>query len=589
MTSSLRRACFSVFVVLFAMLIAVPAFAQAPRVSFQLSTREVRAGEPFTATLLVQSTAADRAPSDPMLKADKSLRVGPPMTSMNARVEVVNGRMVQELMMSATWQLVATREGKMDVGPASFTWNGKTFQTTREVVVVEKGGRAPSPLDPQGEEDTREATEPGVALDAPLEPLAFLRAVVDKDRVVTGEQVTMTVYLYLQRRSRTMPAPTDPHEPSGVDFVQRVLSTGEPDQRPISLGGSSWTVQTLRKIAFFPLRAGELVLEPMSLTLEGDGFRGQGTGGGVVRKAKPVTIHVTEPPKDGRPAGYRLGDVGAYTLQADVDPRAVPKGGSVAVRVHLRGLGNVPFDVRLPEKPGLTFLEAERREQIEARGDTVGGTRLYTYMAKLEIPGTQSLGDVTLPYWDPRAKEYRVAKASLGVVQVLDVGGDRTPPKVDEDPLAKLAPPRTTLSAAAPARAPLASRPWAWGLLLVFPLVALSFEGAKALAARWRAKRAPDDSPKGRLRRALAGDDARDGAFAGRVLWLAVEARTGLGRSVLLGDLEDALVAKGVAEDLAKDVVRALRGVEETRYAPKGEDQTHLAKEAEALAKRLAG
>ncbi len=563
-----------------------PALAQAPRVSFRLSSREVRVGEPFTATMLIRSQGSQQPPSEPALRIDRSVRGGPPSTTMSARVEVVNGRMIQDVTLTATWQLVATREGKLEIGPASFHWNGRTYETQREHVVVEKGGASPSPIDPQGDDAPPAPTEPGVSLDEPLEPIAFLRAVVDKDRAVVGEQVTMTVQLYLQRRARALPLPTDPHEPNGVDFSQRVLSTGEPDARPVSLGGAAWTVQTLRKIAFFPLHAGELGIEPMSLTLEGDGLRGRGVGGGLVRTAQRVVIHVTEPPADGRPPGYRIGDVGSYALDAEVEPRAVPAGGSVAVRILLRGTGNLPFDVRLPEKPGLTFLESERRELWDTRGDVVGGARVLTYLARLDEPGTTSLGDVLLPHWDPRAGAYRVARASLGVVQVLPGDGARPPTRAPDDPLARIGPPRATLGPIAPPLLPLRVRHGAWLVGLSLPFAALALELSRTALRRLR-KRPPPDSSAARLSRALGKGQPRDAAFADKVLRLAVEARAGIGGSMLLDELGDALIDAGVPQALALEVVDALRRAEDARYAPDGREDPALVTEAERLARRL--
>lgn len=66
-----------------------------------------------------------------------------------------------------------------------------------------------------------------------------------------------------------------------------------------------------------------------------------------------------------------MGDVGVYSLQASVDPKTVQAGGSVAVTAVLRGTGNLPTSLRLPERNGVQWLEPEIREAIDTGGDDV--------------------------------------------------------------------------------------------------------------------------------------------------------------------------------------------------------------------------
>src|SRR6185295_18275056 len=102
--------------------------------------------------------------------------------------------------------------------------------------------------------------------------------------------------------------------------------------------------EMLDQMAIFPLKAGDLHTGQVRFTFGGPTLRAV-----IERSSQDHVIHVTEPPRAGRPVGYTLGDVGNFSLSASVDPRKVDQGGEVAVRIDLSGTGNLPAQLRMPE------------------------------------------------------------------------------------------------------------------------------------------------------------------------------------------------------------------------------------------------
>src|SRR5262249_21661025 len=152
-------------------------------------------------------------------------------------------------------------------------------------------------------------------------PVAFLHATIDKTRVVVGEQVTLSVYLYEDLHER-QGRPSDVHEATATEFVKRSLLTDE--SRAIlvgnaSVGGKPWSVKLVRKSAFFPIKTGRLAIDPMSLTLP------QARVG--LRESEQLYVDVIDPPIDGRPAGFQVGDTGDFSLSATVSPRQIDQHG----------------------------------------------------------------------------------------------------------------------------------------------------------------------------------------------------------------------------------------------------------------------
>lgn len=578
-----------------------------PEVILRVDTDDVEVGESFVVTLTVMVDGG--AVDSPNIPALPSSTVSGPDVTTRTQMSIVNGHVTRKGGFTAMWQVTPLRTGPFELGPISFRWEGKkriagsvrvTARPASNNPRLRGKKRPPDPftipfgapdVDDRGPPEPPAPVDPSLALDAPLEATAFLRTIVDKPRAVVGEQVTASVYLYAQPR---MFQPLDPHEPTTPDFFQRPISGNEGEAKPIMLGGGRWSVQLIRRVALFPLRAGDLEVGPMTVTLVGPGFRGGGIRGGLVRASRAVTVHVEEPPASGRPAGYVVGDVGNYTLSATVEPRAVPIGGSIAVRVVLRGNGNVPSRVRLPEIQGVTFTEAETRESIDAGAGIVSGSRTFSYVAQIDAKGTIDLGAVTLPYYDPRTSEYRVATAKLGIVQAHGEAPTAAPAS-SSDALAQLSP-RATPTGEPTARVPLGDRPWFWGLIVGIPALAFSGDLVLSLVRASRAKRAnagrdPRREAREALKRARSADDrAARLRAAVEALQLSVEAASGVVvRGLTSAEMIPAMERAGLPGDLATEARDALGELEALAYSGDGDagpSVTRATKLADALLAR---
>lgn len=592
--------------------VAAPGVALAqssPEVSLRADTDDVEMGEAITVSLTAMSDASTPQPGDPQLKAPRGWVVTGPMISTQTQMSIVNGRVSQKAGFRATWQVVPTTVGSTELGPASFSLSGKRQPAGSLRVNVRQpspGGAKPRPnrrrndpfgglfgplwgLDddpPQRAPETPPPTSQ-LSLDAAVEPQAFMRAVVDKNKVAVGEQVTLSLYLYAVPRSYQV---VDPHEPSAPDFFQRTVSNGDTEAHPVNVGGSRWIVQLVRKIALFPLKAGDLAIGPMTITMLGQGFRGSGIRGGLVRASQPVVVQATEPPAGPRPAGYMLGDVGSFNLQAQVEPRKVEAGGSVAVTAILRGTGNPPSSLRIPERKGVTWLEPEQREVIDTGEGTVGGSRTFTYIVKLGEQGSVDLGELSVPYWNPKLHEYQVARARLGSVEVTRptsapapsgsaLAITITPPAASAgDPFAAVGPARKAPGAYTPPGNALADRPWFWLALVGSPsLVLLAQASSGALSGLRRRRHERDAAASTRARKALddalaaeARGDRRAAASAvERALVVAVEGATSIKiRALLSHEVQPALEAAGLPSDRVAAVVELLAVCEHERFQP---------------------
>jgi hypothetical protein len=598
------------FLVLAVLAIGAPARAQsAPQIDVEVDTDTVAVGD----LLMVQmsATSADAMPSDPRLGSTPGFQVRTQNASPSQTHISINGNRMDRYTLTVMWGLEAQKVGLYTVGPPNVSVGGSRYAGKAIKVRVVPPGQAPqpqrqrrrptqifqspfgfSPFDPwRGliPDDMAPQTapapptaDPKLALDAPRGALYFLHATIDRPSVVVGEQVTFSVYEYLDAQASDRPVAADERDAQVPDFVKHPLLKDDQDgvfAGYASVGGRTWLVTLVRRWALFPLRTGDLSIEPLTETMD----RPRAIGG-QTRATEALTVHVTEPPAAGRPPGYTLGDVGRFALSATVNPREVEEGGAVGVHVEISGTGNLPSAVTPAAREGVEWLPPETHEEMGPVGhDVWGGKRSFDFVVRMKKSGPVDLGTLSLPFWDPDPRRYDVARAPLGTLQVKPNPGAQVAAEPEQPVLAGLPAQRDALEGDRAGRSYLDDRPLFWILgvgawPVLFGVVAAGRAvGGRALRT-WRTRRAsPATDLKDRVARAHAacgGKDAREAdAAIARALEAATVVHAGVNvRASVGGEVVDRLERAGVGRDAASQVADILRECEAARFSPDATD-----------------
>lgn len=570
-------------------------YAQTPPVTVNLRIEPADGadvGDTIRAIVSVMGEGSIPQASDAKLTLPQGWSASGPTQGIATRMNVGTGRNVIRTGIEYTWQIKLPKEGTFDIGPATVKVSGQLQKIPATRIQVSPQGAHPkrqSFLDPFGmfqipgfgsiDDDIFEPKpsaqeDPRLTLSEAPDATAFLRAFVDKPKALVGEQVTLSIYLYYAGSPRFKI--DDPHEPFAKDFFQRQLSPKNSDlgERRVTIQGTPWMAKLIRKTALFPLKSGLAEISPMTVTVVGKGYHGPGVRGGLMRSSQPVTVEIVEPPTDGRPSGYVVGDVGVYSLQASVEPKTVQAGGSVAVTAVLRGTGNLPTSLRLPERNGVQWLEPEIREAIDTGGDDVSGSRSFTYVVQVNQPGAIDLGDITLPYWDPSRKKYIVASAKLGIINVT--GSAPAIASASAAPTTQLPPVRTVAGTFQPAKPPFTETRWFWVLLFAAPMLVLTGEAVYKVVMRLNTLRKNRSShPSAQAMTALAeaknAIEKNDVRLAStcieRALSHAVDASTGTKlRGLLRTEIVQVLASKGVPNGTAEQIAELLNVCDACRF-----------------------
>lgn len=495
-----------------------------------------------------------------------------------------------------TWTMVLRplREGKLEIRPGRVEVAGKRYETgSLTVEVGPAGGGQAQRQRPQQRQPSLPGFPPLPGIDEdpfdlllgggpePSESDLFLRATVDEEKPFVGEQVTLTIWLM----SRVDIAQVETLKMPKLDgfWAEEIESPRQLSATPKTIDGVTYRAYLVQRRALFPLRAGEVAIDPVELdVVTGSPFFGRARRRHL--RSPGATIQV-QPLPAGAPAGAPdHGNVGAWEFSVEAAPLQVAPGDPVTVRIRASGTGNLRNLVfpSLGTIDGFKVFEPTVEETVRPQGTRYGGTKTLEYVLVPERAGNHEIPALRFSFFDPETERWQTrtsAPIALTVLPGKGVAAAETAPRPPEErpgeaglePI-RQAPVVVTRSE------PIWDRPW-FPVALLAP--ALLVVGA-ALGPLVLRRRRPGE---GRRRR--NGDGAGDGLaelrrldreadaafFAGCERLLRGAAGRRLGQELrgrTLQQIDAALAEAGVAEPVRRDFSEALAICEAARYAPPG-------------------
>jgi len=249
----LRAIVVTAFAALVALLVPSVARAQqsVPELHFRADADVVGLGDVFHVTM--QALSSGDTPSNPELGSSNGFAVIGISPSTSTQMSIVNGTMSTQRGLTNVWTLRATRLGAFTIGPPTIVVGGTRYRGQSLSIRVVPAGQAPRPVPQQNSFDPFAGLfgqlpqmqfpgfdeplqqrqpqlppmDPRFALDSARAPLAFLHATIDKPSAAVGEQVTYTVYIYIDTQIGRELDLSDPHEAAASDFVKRSIQADE--------------------------------------------------------------------------------------------------------------------------------------------------------------------------------------------------------------------------------------------------------------------------------------------------------------------------------------------------------------------------
>ena len=389
-----------------------------------VQSQRVYVGQHFLLQLQVQGSDQPDPVDISALEADFAVTEAGGGSSNSTSVSIVNGRMTQQVRRgyNLNYRLAPRRAGNLRIPSLTVTANGQTASTQPIALAVQP---------PQENDDFK------------------LRLELSETRAYVGQPVTLTATWYIGRQPEnfrfTMPLLDDERfEIRDLASDAALRGQGRNDVMEIRLGdrtaiarqsqgqiaGRTYTTLRFRKL-LVPRESGRIEIAAATVTFDtprpgqarsrslfddffGGGFSGA-FGGRPVMETLAIPsnrprLDVLDLPSTGRPASFN-GWIGKFDIEAQAQPTAVDVGEPITLSLKVKGTG-MPLSSRPPrldQQPALTNDFQVPRE-IGA-GEEQGGSWEFTQTLRAKHDRVAEIPQIELPYFDPDAGEYRIARS----------------------------------------------------------------------------------------------------------------------------------------------------------------------------------
>jgi hypothetical protein len=244
----------------------------------------------------------------------------------------------------------------------------------------------------------------------------FLKASVDRTRVIMGEQINLTFKLYTRVSVTNYSVSKNPaltgfwgeevESPKNISLTTEVVD------------GKQYRVGIIRRMALFPTQSGALEISPMELEANVkvqdrrydpfDSFFRDPFGRDVKYMVKSAPLRITVSPLPaGAPPSFQ-GAIGRFAMNTTVDKRTTKTNEPVTLKVTISGTGNI----KLLESPAVDLpadfeqYTPKVYDKINRGGKMISGSKSFEYLLIPRYPGEKRIKPIEFSYFDLSKREY---------------------------------------------------------------------------------------------------------------------------------------------------------------------------------------
>ncbi len=338
--------------------------------------------------------------------------------SRQAAQSTINGKTT----LSFKYLMMPRFVGNTTIGPVTFNYGGKTYQTKsipiRIYKTVASVPAAPArqtqkstPAAPEGELDQLPPLERelGTRAYAHVGEPYFMVAAVSNKTPYLNEPFTLAVRFYYSQPFYDAPY----QNPTVSNLLLEELPASQGQQ---TLQNTIYRYEE-KRYRLTPVSAGKAHIGPAQVTYHAGSLNGslfdRFFGGSAVSPAqtassKAMNITVKNIPAAGKPNSF-YGAVGSgYTLSAQLDRAQTQAGDAVTLSATVQGPGNLKTsgDLTFPQITGLTAYAAAPQAGY-LPGSTAKSYKTFKTVLVPTASGTYTIAPVAWSYFDPQTHTYK--------------------------------------------------------------------------------------------------------------------------------------------------------------------------------------
>ena len=381
-------------------------FADDTKFTVSVSKSQVGTGEQFEVTFSLNGNGDDFTP--PNFSGFELLsgpNVSSSMTSINGNTTMSN---------SYSFVLMAVKEGKFTIGPASIMANGRKLSTGAFKMKVVKG----QPV-PQNNRGSQAAPDNSVAEGNPadLAKNLFIRAVTDKNNVYVGQQLVLSFRLYTRIGIEQSQVDNLPDLNGFWNEDIKSLQQQQVQWRIEIYKGVKYNVADIKQTILFPDHAGNLTIDPMAMTFLVrqpvpakdimDQFFGSFKEVKFKVKSDPLVVHVRPLPENGKPVGF-ADAVGNFSIEASIDKTSLKANDALNYKVKVTGSGNIKLlkNLNTGFPPDFEKYDPKVTDSVSENANGVSGSRIYNYLLIPRHQGDFTIDPLKFSYFNPATNRY---------------------------------------------------------------------------------------------------------------------------------------------------------------------------------------
>ncbi|MBZ0184562.1 MAG: BatD family protein [Melioribacteraceae bacterium] len=346
--------------------------------------------------------------------------------NQSSNMTFINGKVSASLTYS--YILVGTDIGDFTIGTASVEYDGKRYQTEPIKLSVVKG----NPTAQNNQQSDVNVSE------EELSKNVFIRAFADKRSVFQGEQVTVEYKLYTKLN---ISSPQISKLPSYNGFWSEELEPIRNINFNVEMfEGERYRVATLKRVALFPTKSGELEVTPFELTIPvlirrktnqrslfdeffNDSFFSRTETIEYQAKSNKLKINSKPLPTNDVPESFE-GAVGEFDFKAVVNETNVKMNDPVNLNIQITGTGNIKL-LNVPKfniPAGFEQYDPKTNETITNR-NIISGTKIFEYLLVPRVSGERKIGPIEFSYFSPSKGRYITQSSPEFVINIERVEG----------------------------------------------------------------------------------------------------------------------------------------------------------------------
>lgn len=334
----------------------------------------------------------------------------------------VNGR--GTFNKSYSYVLMPLKKGNLVLKQATIEYNGQIYKTAPVKVNV---GEA---VDEQYDPYSNPRRQNQRAVTAVGKEGVHLVAEISNPNPYLNEPITIQYKIYVNSRT-SVAGWRESAKPKYENFWSQSESIDADDLKVINttFKGESYRMAVLRRTVLYPQKAGNLVIEPLTLDVEVEVPTGRvdlfGEAEKVIQNkrvsAGSKVINVKALPEAGKPADF-TGAVGKFELIVLPSATTSQNGESIDLVVSVSGKGNLKlFDLPKPETPpALELYEPEHVENVTTTIAGMTGSISDKYTVVPQSKGNYSIKPIRFSYFDLESKSYKTLSSQNIEIKVLN-------------------------------------------------------------------------------------------------------------------------------------------------------------------------